>query len=246
MTASDAQRGSIEDLQARLARRADQRTKAWWEAYLKGTAAFRGVAMGATRAEVRAWARETGFAELTAHERKRLAYRLLAEPLSEDKLAGVILLREHLLDAVGADDLPALASLFDAGHIADWNVCDWLCVRVLAALVRRDGRPVAERIAAWTAAGVLWRRRAAAVALAPLAPDGERAFAGFPELALGVCRANVRSDERFLQTSVGWLLRELSKAEPEAVTAFAAEHADRLSPEARRMALAKVEGRGRR
>ena len=117
---------------------------------------------------------------------------------------------------------------------------------MLAALIDRDGRPMAEAIAGWSEATRLWQQRAGAVALAPLAPKGDGNFPNFTRLALGVCAANVRDSERFLQTSVGWLLRELSKAEPRAVERFVAEHAELMSREARRMALAKVEGRGRR
>ena len=73
---------------------------------------------------------------------------------------------------------------------------------------------MAEAIAGWSEATPLWQRRAGAVALAPLAPKGDGNFPNFTRLALGVCAANVRDSERFLQTSVGWLLRELSKAEP--------------------------------
>jgi 3-methyladenine DNA glycosylase AlkD len=56
----------------------------------------------------------------------------------------------------------------------------------------------------------------------------------------------VRDTERFSQTSVGWVLRELSRANPSAVTAFVEEHSDEMSAEARRMATAKIRGRGRR
>jgi len=37
---------------------------------------------------------------------------LLAESYSEDKLAGVLLLREHILAELGVDDLPAFAAAF--------------------------------------------------------------------------------------------------------------------------------------
>ncbi len=65
-------------------------------------------------------------------------------------------------------------------------------------------------------------------------------------MTIEVADANARDDERFMQTSVGWLLRELSKHRPQAVRNFVSEHEGLLSREARRMALAKIEGRGRR
>jgi 3-methyladenine DNA glycosylase AlkD len=229
----------IPELQARLAARAEPSVREWWERYLKGTAAFRGVRMAAIREEVVRWAAEGAPVPETA-------YALIAEPFSEDKIAGILLLREHLLARLGPADMPAFAALFDRRHLADWGTVDWFCVKVLAALVERDGVDVAGPLAAWARAPGLWRRRAAAVAFAPLAPRGAAVFPELPDLALAACAALVRDSERFAQTGAGWTLRELSKAEPERVRAFVAAHEDRLSREARRMALAKLEGRGRR
>ena len=91
------------------------------------------------RATLRDWWREEALDDLAVSERKRLALKLLAESYSEDKLAGVLLLGEHLLPEVNADDLPSFAAAFRSGHISDWNVCDWFSVKVLAA--RGAGRP---------------------------------------------------------------------------------------------------------
>ena len=237
---------AIERLQARLEQAANVKSRDWWERYLKGVAAFRGVPMAVIRRALRDWASDEGLDRYSPSDQKELALGLLAQRFSEDKLAGILLLREHLLSALGARDLPSFAQAFRAGHIADWNICDWFSVKVLAALIERDGRPMAEAIAAWRESKPLWQRRAAAVALAPLAPGGDDNFEGFAELAIEVADANVRDDERSMQTSVGWLLRELSKRDPQAVRDFVIEHEGLLTREARRMALAKIEGRGRR
>lgn len=93
------------------------------------------------------------------------------------------------------------------------------------------------------AGATLWQRRAAAVSFVNLAPEGERFFDGFTDLLLIVCHANVADPARFSQTSVGWLLRELSRAEPDRVRAFLDEHEGSMSREARRTAAARlVEG----
>jgi 3-methyladenine DNA glycosylase AlkD len=233
-------------LQARLEEAASEKSRGWWERYLKGTAAFRGVPMPVIRRAVTEWSSDEGLDGLSPGDQKKLAFELLGQRFSEDKLAGVLLLGEHLLPALGARDLPSVARAFGAGHISDWNLCDWFSVKVLAALIERDGRPMAEAIAAWRESEPLWQRRAAAVALAPLAPRGGDNFEGFVELAIDVADANAGDDERFMQTSVGWLLRELSKRAPQTVRDFVREHEDLLSSEARRMALAKIGGRGRR
>jgi len=92
---------------------------------MKGAAAFRGVPMPVIRSTLRSWYTEEGLDDPPASDRKQLALDLLGESYSEDKLAGVLLLREHVLAELGVDDLPAFAAAFGAGHIADWGVCDW-------------------------------------------------------------------------------------------------------------------------
>jgi 3-methyladenine DNA glycosylase AlkD len=202
--------------------------------------------MPVIRRELREWHSDEALDALAPRDQKGLALELLRRDHSEDKLAGVLLLREHLLARLALTDLQSFAAVFAAGHISDWGLCDWFSVKVLTALVQRDGRPMAEALAGWTEADSLWQRRAAAVALAPLAPRGDENFEGFVDLAIDVARATARDDARFMQTGVGWLLRELSKADPRRVRDFVAEHECHMSREARRMALAKIEGRARR
>ncbi len=103
-----------------------------------------------------------------------------------------------------------------------------------------DRRARAEAIAGWRTAATLWQRRAAAASFVNLAPQGERFFDGFPDLLLTVCAANVADPARFSQTSVGWLLRELSKADPGRVQEFVDEHRGRMSREALKAATARL------
>lgn len=177
----------IELLQTRLQRHADSKKKAWWEAYLKQVIVFRGVPMAVIRQEVREW--------LPADNRVDLALQLIREPLAEDKLAGILIMAEHVVPA-GAPPgdvlLPLMAPLFGQGHIADWNTCDWFCVKFTHRLVVRDGPDLAEAIAAWSDANTLWQRRAALVSFVNLAPKGGDNWPGFIEMLLGTCAKNVK------------------------------------------------------
>jgi len=65
--------------------------------------------------------------------------------LSEDKLAGILILAEHLLVEVGVEDLPAFRALLSDRHLGDWSSCDWFCVKVLGPMLVRS--PERERIA---------------------------------------------------------------------------------------------------
>ena len=74
---------------------------------------------------------------------------------------------------------------------------------------------------------------------------GEASFAGFTQVLLDVCTTTVRYPDRFAQTGTGWVLRELSKAEPDQVADFVGRNLDRLSREAVRMSVARLEGADR-
>lgn len=221
---------------------AEPAVRDWWESYLKGAIEFRGVRMAHIRSVAHGWYETVG-GDWHQRRLRTLCTTLLQQDLAEDKLAGMLLLQEILIPAghiPWPTDLQRWARLFDDGHIRDWNTCDWFCVRVLGPLAQLNGEPCARRIAGWSRARNLWRRRAAGVAFVNLAAEGDRNFPGFADMLIEVCERTVRSPERFAQTGVGWVLRELSRSEPNRVTAFLREHADLISNEAARMAAAKL------
>jgi 3-methyladenine DNA glycosylase AlkD len=231
-------------LQTRLEARAEPETRAWWERYLKGVIPFRGLKMAAIRSELHGWIEQEAIAHrLEPGEQLRLALDLMRESHTEDKLAGILYLQEVLIPASVIDcrrDLPAFASLFQQGHIADWNTCDWFCVRVLGPLAQQQGPDCARAIAAWRDAHTLWQRRAAAVAFVNLAKDGEANFPGFNDILLGTCAALARDPTRFAQTGAGWVLRELAKADQPAVVAFIESNLETFSREGLRYATEKM------
>jgi 3-methyladenine DNA glycosylase AlkD len=229
-------------LERHLAAGADEATRRYWEAYLKGTARFRGVPMAGVRAAVRRTWREHGLAEASTDALLALVHRWFAAPTTEDKLAAVLLLAEQVPDRLGLQHLDALAAPFAAGHIADWGVCDWYATKSLHTFLSRDPRDIERRargLATWGRAESLWQRRAALVAFVEPASRARDQFSGFTELVLQLCRDNLVSDDRFAHTGPGWVLRELSRAEPDVVRRFVEDN-NRLSSEARRMALARL------
>lgn len=227
-----------------LERRADPDTKAWWERYLRGVIGFHGVRMATIRRELNTWLeKERAVAPMTPSDERQLATTLLMQPLAEDKLAGILFYQEVLLPdgrIVWRRDLPQMATLFDAGSIADWSTCDWFCVKVLGPLVMREGLPCATAIAAWSEAENLWRRRAAVVSFVNLAKHGDANFTGFADLVLDACGQLVKSSERFAQTGAAWVLRELSLVESDRVAAFIRANLRLLPREGVRSATAKM------
>lgn len=214
------------DIERELYARADPATRDWWERYLKGALPFRGVKMAGIREVARlVW---PSVAEMD--DPVGFALAQFENEFSEDKIVGVLLLAEHLLDRLDAGTVPRLAEPFERGWIRDWSTCDWYCVKVLGKLIERDPE-AAEPIAAWRGAESLWQRRAAAVAFVNLVPKGLH-----HDVVLRVCESNVHDPERFMQTSVGWTLGEMRRSDPDAVDRFLAVHGERMSREARRRA----------
>jgi 3-methyladenine DNA glycosylase AlkD len=215
--------------------RATAATREWWTKYLRGAASFRGVKMGDVRKAVHAWLKEECLGEyLSVGQQKDLGLMLLEEDHSEDKLAGILFLQEILLPAGALDfrsEVPRFERLFDGGYIHDWNVCDWFCVKVLGPLVEQQGRACARAISKWREAKSVWQQRASVVAFVNLAKEGERNFPGFTEMVLDNCTHLLESRERFAQTGVGWVLRELSRSDEGRVIGFVEANLDRFSRE---------------
>jgi 3-methyladenine DNA glycosylase AlkD len=218
-------------------------TRDHWTRYLKGAASFRGVPMAGTRAAVQRVWREHDLADRPVEQVLGLAHRWFAAPDSEDKLAGVLLVAEHLGPCLELAHVDALAHPLTVGDIADWNVCDWYATKALAGFLAAgaDTAARARAIAGFTRSPVLWQRRAGLVAFVRWATEPEEPFDGFVPLVLEACAANLVSDDRFAHTGPGWVLRELSRHRPDAVVAFVDAHPE-LSAEARRMATARLRG----
>lgn len=194
------------------------------------------------RACVLRWWREQGLAEDPTAVGKRIAFALLEHPRADAKLAGIVVLQEHLADHLRAGDLSAFATLFATGALADGNVVDGFAVKVLGTmLLRVRGRgDIARELASWRDAETMWQRRAACVAFTALAPQGDAALPELARLIFTVCSTVVWSLERVDQTAVGWLLRELSRAEPTRVEAFVRRHARFMSRECMRQAIERL------
>lgn len=117
-----------------------------------------------------------------------------------------------------------------------WAIADHAMMagqkRLMADLSRMD------EIAEWTRSGSHWSRRAVMVITLPLAkknhPKPDELAAR--ERVLTWAADYVRDPEWFIQKSVAWWLRDLSKHDPDRVRAFLAENAKHMKRFARKEA----------
>jgi|SoiMethySBSTD1v2_1073268.scaffolds.fasta_scaffold100370_4 3-methyladenine DNA glycosylase AlkD len=228
-----------ERLQQLLEVAADDRTRQYWERYLKGTARFRGVPWPPFAPRCAPCGTLSGWptSQLLA-----LAEHWFGQPLSEDKLAGTLLIAEQLAGRLTLEDGDALARPPAGGKLADWSSCDWYATKALHAYLTANSQQLparAELVAGWSTAANLWQRRAAVVAFVKLAPQVPPPFPGLVDLLLAACANNLVSSDRFAHTGPGWLLRELSRSHPDQVARFVDAHPE-LSAEAAQMATARL------
>jgi len=196
-------------LRESLERGADPTTKAWWENYVKGSAPFMGVGMSAVRRALHQWHKAEIEGRLEYPAQMELALSLFDELYTEQKLAGILFLREILVPAGVINykrDIIRFAELFTDGRIHDWNVCDWFCVKVLGPLIGDNGFDCARRIAQWRKAENIWQARACLVPFVTVADNNLY----YPTIE-DSCRVLIRREERFAKTAVGWILRDVSK-----------------------------------
>jgi len=223
----------VRRLQDALDRSSSAATRMWWERYLKGAIGFRGVGIPKIRAVLVDWRSNSGVGSWPLADQFALALRLFEEPMAEDKLAGILFLQEYLNDGLPwRESLGQFGSLFERGRIADWNTCDWFCVRVLGPMIAAHGGACARALSSWSRSPELWKARASVVGFVPVIAEP----AHHP-LVLRSSAVLIRREERFAKTAVGWILRELSKYDPGKVTAFVDEHLRYFSTESLRNAL---------
>ena len=231
-------------LRAQLRSIATPETKNWFESYTKHRERYIGVKTPAVEKIVVALA--TTLTESTARE---LSLSLLQRPYTEEKLAGMILYQKRLIKSSANNwkhDLRSIRDAVEAGYISWWNTCDWLCVRVLGRIIAEHKEPAARIIAGWIEADNLWLRRMSLVSFVNHAKKGDQLFAGNRKLILRNAKLLVQSSERFHQTAVGWVIREVYKDDAVTATQFIVEHKKYFSREGLRYATEKMPDKERK
>lgn len=177
-------------------------------------------------------------ADLTLEDRLALCAALWAADIHETRVLAAKLLEQARIrpDDTGAWDLIC-------GWIADfdgWAIADHVCIagqkRLLADPARLD------QVEAWTTSDHMWTRRAALVITLPWTKmnNPKDADLAIRDRVLGWAASYVDDRDWFIQKSIAWWLRELSKHDPDRVRAFLADHGERMKPFARKEAARQL------
>lgn len=118
-----------------------------------------------------------------------------------------------------------------------WAIADHACMaghrRVTADPTRLD------QIEGWTTSSHMWTKRAALVMTLPWTKNRHPSATELAEREriLGWAAGYVTDPDWFIQKSVAWWLRDLSRRDPDRVMAFMHDHGARLKPFARKEAV---------
>jgi 3-methyladenine DNA glycosylase AlkD len=159
------------------------------------------------------------------------ADRLWRGGILEERVLAVVLLA-RFKHSFTRDHWDHLDSWVDG--LTNWGETDGLCCEVLAPLIVHDPS-LARRLLAWTHAPGRWRRRAAAVALVKAARAGDH-----HDLAFQICDSMAEDRDDMVEKGVGWLLKEMSRTEPNRVAEYLLANISRLSRTTVRYACEKL------
>jgi len=215
---------------AALEAQADPARAASMRAYHKADRTYLGLGNPQIDLLVKDWR-----AQLDVPARVALSDALWRTNIYEARLAAAKLLTQARLRPDDQSAWQLIASWcpdFDSGAIAD-HACMAGQKRLVADPSRLD------EVENWTRSEHLWTRRAALVITLPWTkqnnpkPDELEAR----DRILGWAARYVADPQWFIQKSVAWWLRDLSKHDAPRVTAFVEAHGDSMKPFARKEAL---------
>ena len=198
-------------------------------AYHKSTRQFFGVTVPQIDDLTDAWR-----AECTLDERLALAAALWAADIHETRVAAAKLLTQARIrpDDEGAWQLlQSWLPEFDG-----WALADHAMIAAQKRLVWQPDR--IEAVEGWTESPHMWTRRAAMVITLPFAKQNhpKPVENAIRERVLGWAVRYATNPDWFIQKSVAWWLRDLSKHDQPRVERWLAEHGDSLKPFARKEA----------
>ena len=169
-------------------------------------------------------------AALTVEDRVALAAALWQSDIHEARIAAAKLLTQARLrpDAAAWALICQWVPQFDA-----WAIADHVCIAAQKRLTADPAR--IDEVAGWTTSPLMWTRRAALVATLPFTKQNHPKphETAIRDRVLGWCALYADDRDWFIQKSVAWWLRDLSRHDAPRTTAFLAEHGHRLKKFAR-------------
>jgi 3-methyladenine DNA glycosylase AlkD len=198
----------------------------WLENYVKHDIKSVGVGIPEIRELIKQFEKDTELSKSSIKVQIEFLNELMRNEYAEPKLAAILFIQLYWKSRNAEDILSISSSWFDNQWITDWNVCDWLCVRLLTPLLVKEPELTVPVLSEWNISQSLWKARAS---LVPFAQSEN--IANHNKTILQFSTELIKRQERFCKTAVGWVLREYSKIDAKFVTAFLENHKEWTSKE---------------
>ena len=218
----------------KLTENKDETTAAAQMKYMKGAVRFYGLKTPLLK-EVFSSFYSPSISSLPLAAQIFMAFKLLESETFEEKYTSILIFSKNLRTLNAQETLQDLAKALDSPRcVCEWATCDGIASRVIHYLIVKNAE-LAAQVASWKSSESIWRQRCACVSFVKMAR-----FGGHNEIILDLCSTVVRRVERFAQLGVGWVLRELSLADLEAVVEFIKKNYGQFSREGLRYAIEKM------
>jgi 3-methyladenine DNA glycosylase AlkD len=150
---------------------------------------------------------------------------LWKEPVFDFKLAAIEALEKYSAKGDVKTSFVMIDRMVD--DVDTWSTVDPLCIVCLANVIIRDPG-YDKKIAKWRASSNFWRRRASILPYVHLSK--KRIYRDeYAERTLAAIVPHLSDTKFFVAKAVGWVLRELSKREPDLVRSFIEENRERMT-----------------
>ena len=188
---------------------------AWLENYVKHDIKSLGVGIPEIREIVNRTEKEFFLTNKSIPAQIQVINELMKDEYTESKLASIIYLQLYWKEAESDLILELISEWFENKWINDWNVCDWLCVRLISPLIDKAPDNTIEELSKWNSDKYLWKARASLVPFAAC-----KSISRHGKTILSFSELLIKREERFCKTAVGWVMRQYSKTNTEFVADF--------------------------
>ena len=204
----------------------------WLENYVKHDIQSRGTSIPQLRKLLQQTVKEYQITEKDLSDQLEFLNQLMSSNFTEDKLSAILYLQLYWCKQKEKVQLDLITDWFDNGWIYDWNVCDWLCVRVVTPLLDSIDTIVIPILKVWNTSSIVWKARASLVSIAQC-----QNITKYQQEIVAFSTCLIQRQERFCKTAVGWMLREYSKHDIQWVQEFLNTHEQHVTTEVTKNAL---------
>lgn len=202
-------------IQEKISAISDRNKAKWLENYVKHNIKSKGVGIPEIRQIVKEANQKYRITQTPLNKQIILLNHLMAQEYTEHKLSAILFIQLFWKDISPDIKIEVISNWFEDELISDWNVCDWLCVRIMTPLVENDLDKIIDDLTSWNKSKNLWKARASLVSFAQI-----KSIEKYLKIIHSFAERLIKREERFCKTAVGWILREISKRNKKYVTEF--------------------------